>query len=239
MLDDAKLIVTEWTTLPTNQKEFQAKSEFKNKTLNVWNKEVETLENQKEKDENHEELARGAFVRNKGTFTTLLQSIIDESTGNTRSAKKRKHFPGSLFSTKEVSIDETGMIVVFNNGQHETTNQYFTLDTQKPSYSFANMNFYDHIKFIIDRLQMVRDQSMYLKDFITELKASIGVSYDEAYAINVIPPNSYCVVASTYPDGFQIKLAICYILAKKGNKWNIFFHSKEEFDKVMQFINPR
>ena len=68
-LKEAKSVVAEWSTLPTMKKEYwdEAKSEFKNKTLDGWKKEVEKLEKQKEKDEQREMEARAAFVT-KGNY---------------------------------------------------------------------------------------------------------------------------------------------------------------------------
>lgn len=44
----------------------------------------------------------------------------------------------------------------------------------------------------------------YLKDFTAKLQRSTDVLYDEAYAINLIPPCSFCVVSKD-PDTLQIK----------------------------------
>ncbi|KAJ3325328.1 hypothetical protein HDV06_004187 [Boothiomyces sp. JEL0866] len=178
-------------------------------------------------------------------LTSFIQKldVIAQHRKYRKPFEKKQEFPCKLASAEGKLLTNDQIIAGLSVKEWRLVNSTnnFTM------YTFSNKSIQDHLNYILDQLLMAKNRielaisipqlsrqliknfaSDYVLDYKTEFRKETGEDYDEAFAVNVVPQSSFCVVESTKSP----KIAMCYILASKKRTWQIFFHYKKLFDTV-------
>ena len=184
-------------------------------------------------------------------FVTKLKDVEAQGCDQTKSDKWKKHFPLSFCIEKEggysIAIEGESLSIMFPNGTKK--HLFFSSETWNLySFSLADKNIKWHISRIaetlqldVNRIKMSESNPLFgiclrsgyddsydnlIFDVKASLKTETAVEYDEAYAINVHPPQAFCV------QDQRAKIATHYLLAHKDKNWNLFFGFKKLFRRM-------